>query len=65
MPPKNLERCVELLEEAQKSIARLQEIYGDEVDITIADRRYGWINGLVRETVQRPAENRLSSSGQN
>jgi ferrous iron transport protein B len=59
---KTLKGGVELLEEAQKSIARLQEIYGDEVDITIADRRYGWINGLVRETVQRPAENRLSSS---
>ena len=59
---KTLKGGAELLEEARKSVARLQEIYGDEVDITIADRRYGWINGLVRETVQRPAENRLTSS---
>jgi len=51
-----------LLAEAEKSRARLQEIYGDEVDVAIADRRYGWINGLVREVVQRPAENRLTAS---
>ncbi len=59
---KTLMGGADLLEEAQKSITRLQEIYGDEVDVAIADRRYGWINGLVRETVQRPAENRLTSS---
>lgn len=51
-----------LLAEAEKSRAHLQEIYGDEVDVAIADRRYGWINGLVREVVQRPAENRLTAS---
>ncbi len=51
-----------LLAEAEKSRARLQEIYGDDVDVAIADRRYGWINGLVREVVQRPSENRLTAS---
>ncbi len=51
-----------LLTEAEKSRARLQEIYGDDVDVAIADRRYGWINGLVREVVQRPSENRLTAS---
>jgi ferrous iron transport protein B len=43
----------ELLEEAQKSIAHLRDVYGDDVDTIIADRRYGWINGLVKEVVQR------------
>ncbi len=52
----------DLLSEAEKSRARLQAIYGDEVDIAIADRRYGWINGLVREVVQRPSVNRLTAS---
>jgi ferrous iron transport protein B len=51
-----------LLAEAEKSRSRLQAIYGDEVDVAIADRRYGWINGLVREIVQRPSENRLTAS---
>ncbi len=51
-----------VLEEAQKGIARLAAIYGDEVDVAIADRRYGWINGLVREVVRRPAVDRLTVS---
>ncbi len=51
-----------LLEEAGKSIERLGVFYGDDVDVAIADRRYGWINGLVREVVRRPATNRLTLS---
>lgn len=51
-----------LLTEADKSRARLLEICGDEVDIAIADRRYGWINHLVREVVKRPAETHLTTS---
>jgi ferrous iron transport protein B len=52
----------ELIGEAQHSIARLEKFYGDDVDVAIADRRYGWINGLVREVVRRPAANRLTVS---
>ncbi len=51
-----------LLKEAETSISRLQEIHGDDADTVIADRRYGWINGLVREVVQRPSENRMTVS---
>jgi len=53
-----------LLDGVNKSIVRLQEIYGDDVDTVIADRRYGWINGLVHEVVQRPATNRQTVSDQ-
>lgn len=53
---------IPLLEEAQKSATRLTTLYGDEVDVSIADHRYGWINGLVREIVQRPAVDRLTAS---
>ena len=42
-----------LLAEVQTSIEHLREIYGDDVDTIIADRRYGWINGLVKEVVRR------------
>ncbi len=45
---------------AQRSVQHLRHIYGDDVDIVIADRRYGWINGLVKEVVQRTAEDRLT-----
>ncbi|RLC83985.1 MAG: ferrous iron transport protein B, partial [Chloroflexi bacterium] len=60
-----LERMVlsgNLLSAARKSIAHLREVYGDDVDTIIADRRYGWINGLVRETVHRTAVDRQTIS---
>lgn len=53
-----------LLDLASKSIAYLQQIYGDDVDTIIADRRYGWINGLVHEVVRRPATDRQTLSDQ-
>ncbi|MEA3349340.1 MAG: ferrous iron transport protein B [Chloroflexota bacterium] len=51
-----------VLSAANQSIAHLREIYGDDVDTVIADRRYGWINGLVRETVRRTAVDRQTLS---
>ncbi len=51
-----------LLAQTDASIEHLRAIYGDDVDTIIADRRYGWIHGLVKETVQRPAQDRRSLS---
>jgi ferrous iron transport protein B len=51
-----------LLARAAESIAHLRDVYGDDVDTVIADRRYGWINGLVRETVRRTAVDRQTLS---
>ncbi|MBN1877229.1 MAG: ferrous iron transport protein B [Anaerolineae bacterium] len=53
-----------LLAQANDSVEHLRTIYGDDVDTIIADRRYGWIHGLVKETVQRTAQDRLSLSDQ-
>lgn len=52
----------EILDAAQKSIAHIEEIYDDDADVVLADYRYGWINGLVKETVKRTWENRLTAS---
>ncbi len=52
----------ELLVTAQSIIDDLRKILGDDVDIFMADRRYGWINGLVKEVVQKPTGNRLPLS---
>ncbi len=57
-----LEGGKEILTHAEKSIAHLEKIYNDDVDVIIADYRYGWINGLVKETVKRTHENRLTGS---
>ena len=51
-----------ILEQARQSVTHLGDIYGDDVDTVIADRRYGWINGLVRETVHQTAADRLTLS---
>ncbi len=59
---KELKGGLELLAAAEKSNAHLNKIYGDDVDVIIADHRYGWINGLVREAVKRTRPDRLSKS---
>jgi ferrous iron transport protein B len=51
-----------LLARSAQCVAHLRDVYGDDVDTVIADRRYGWINGLVRETVRRTAVDRLTLS---
>lgn len=40
----------------------LRDRYGDDVDTLFADKRYGWINGLVKETVKKSVEDRMSAS---
>ncbi|KPL78665.1 iron transporter [Ornatilinea apprima] len=51
-----------LFEKVEACTARLRKVYDDEVDIIIADRRYGWIHGLVQETVVRSTQNRMTFS---
>jgi ferrous iron transport protein B len=54
----------ELVAAAQTSIQHLTDIYGEDVDTVIADRRYGWINGLMREVLQKVGLDRLTLSDQ-
>ena len=51
----DLEGGAEVLATAKESIEHLRQVYGDDVDTIIADRRYGWINGLVKEVVKKTA----------
>ena len=51
-----------ILAKAQNGIKHLRNVYGDDVDTIIADRRYGFISGLVKETVRRTIEQRITSS---
>jgi ferrous iron transport protein B len=61
---KGVEDGQELVEVTQTSIQHLTEIYGEDVDTIIADRRYGWINGLMREVLQKVGPDRLMLSDQ-
>jgi len=51
-----------ILAQARKSVAHLRTVYGDDAETIIADRRYGFISGLIKEAVRRPAEERLTLS---
>lgn len=52
----------EALSCAQEEIRQLESITGDETDILITDRRYGYINGLVHQVVKRPGLDRFTLS---
>lgn len=51
-----------VLTHAQMSYARLAEIYGEDVDAAIADRRYSWIHDLVSRTVQKSSDAQFTTS---
>jgi len=48
--------------ELHKVEKHLEDIYDDTADTIIADARYGFIAGAVKEAVKRPSENRLTVS---
>ena len=48
--------------EARGIAMRLAERFGDDADTLIADRRYSWINTLVRRAVSRPEKQSTSLS---
>ncbi len=39
---------------AEAERRRIEELTGEEVDVVLADRRYGFISGLLKEAVHRP-----------
>jgi len=52
----------EILTRARKSVKHLSNVYGADAETLIADRRYGFISGLVKKVVQRPAVDRITLS---
>ena len=46
----------------QKSYAYLNDRFGEDVDTLFADKRYGWIHTLVKETVEKRTTEKLSTS---
>ena len=52
----------DILKAKDKSLAYLRSIYGDEAETVIADARYGFISGLMRDVLKKPAIERLTLS---
>ena len=57
-------RADDVLVSADAAIARLRTILGDDPEIVIADRRYGFISGACQETVRSTVELRHTRSDQ-
>jgi len=52
----------EVLQTVSASVEHLRTIFGDEPEIVIADRRYGFISGACQETIESTVESRHSMS---
>ena len=48
----------EVLDAVDRSVAHLRDIFGDEPEIVMADRRYGFISGACQETIRNSVERR-------
>lgn len=59
-----VEGGMEVLVQVNNSADKLEKEFDDDVDVIVADERYGWINALVRKTVDRSRVNRLTRSDQ-
>jgi len=55
-------RTKEVLDAVTASLEHLRTIFGDEPEIVIADRRYGFISGACEESVKSSVELRHTSS---
>jgi len=45
---------------AKQGAHHVSSMLGDDLDLLTADRRYGYINGIVRQTLHRPLVDRLT-----
>jgi ferrous iron transport protein B len=45
---------------AAQGAEKVKSLLGDDVDLLTADQRYGYINGVVRQSLQRPLVDRLT-----
>ncbi|MFT3891912.1 MAG: ferrous iron transport protein B [Anaerolineales bacterium] len=50
----------QVITRAQQGAIHLKDMLGDDVDLLTADRRYGYINGVVRQSLQRPLIDRIT-----
>ena len=55
-------RCKEVVDAVRASAEHLKGIFGDEPEIIMADKRYGFISGACQETIKSTVESRHSTS---
>jgi len=50
----------QVIARAQQGAEHIKSMLGDEVDLITADHRYGFINGVVRQSLHRPLIDRIT-----
>ncbi|MGC8660167.1 MAG: ferrous iron transport protein B [Desulfomonilaceae bacterium] len=58
----NLEQRTKIIEQVEKSRKHLNNIFGDSPEIVLADARYGFISGAIKQTVKVERTNRVNLS---
>ncbi len=43
----------------RESSEHLRDVFGEDVETTVANQRYGFISGVLKRVVSRPVEERL------
>jgi ferrous iron transport protein B len=56
----NMPNGVQVIALAGQGAEHLKSMLGDDVDLLTADRRYGYINGIVRQSLHRPLIDRIT-----
>ena len=56
----SMEGGEKLISFARERAGHVESMLGDDFDLLTADRRYGYINGVVRQSLQRPLIDRLT-----
>ena len=51
-----------VLKTRKESLAHLKSVYGEDAEMLIADGRYGFISGLLKDTLKKPTVERQSLS---
>lgn len=59
---RSLPASATLLQVRDESIARLEQIYGEDVDVILTDQRYRFVNSLARDVLNQPTEYRRTLS---
>ena len=52
----------EIIQAKNKSIAHLRRVFGGEIETIIAGERYGFIGGLLKDTLKKPAVEKVTTS---
>jgi len=52
----------QILQTKDESLAHLRKVYGDEAETVIADARYGFISGLIKDVLRKPVIDRITLS---